>query len=86
MADHRIVVPARAKVWPFITALRHTAGLARSHLYVDREAAANGIGPVHGPAANKMIEQATRPSSPTMARSDRQLIAVGKDEVVLNMQ
>ena len=86
MTDHGIVVPAGAKVWSFITALRHTAGLARSHLYVDREAAANGIGPVHGPTANKVTEQTTRLSSPAMARSERQLVAVGEDEVVFNMQ
>src|SRR5437588_12765963 len=58
--EHRIVVPARAKVWSLVTALRHTAGLARSHLDVDGQAAADRIAPVQGSVWPQVKDVAAR--------------------------
>src|SRR6266516_4865405 len=71
LIEHRIVVSAGAKVWSLITAVRRAAGLARSHLDVDGQAAADGIGPVHGPAPQQVIERATRLAPPTTAGPER---------------
>src|SRR6266702_7618856 len=76
--QHRIVVPARAKVWSLVTALRHTAGLARSHLDVDGQAAADRIAPVDGPVGQQVTERANL-VPPTTAGPDRQLVAGGKN-------
>src|SRR5437016_1275217 len=84
--EHRIVVPARAKVWSLVTALRHTAGLARSHLDVDGQAAADRIAPVQGPVCQQVTERAARLFPPMTAGPVRKLVGVSKNEVVLNMQ
>src|SRR5437879_4899972 len=84
--EHRIVVPARAKVWSLVTALRHTAGLARSHLDIDGQAAADRIAPVDGPVGQEVTERCARLLPPMTAGPVRKLVGVRKNEVVLNMQ
>src|SRR5437899_2808002 len=84
--EHWIDVPAGAKVRSLVTALRHTAGLARSHLDVDGQAAANGIGPIHGPAPQHVLDWTTRLVSPMAAGTERQFIAVAENKVVRNVE
>src|SRR5467141_2159541 len=84
--EHGIDVPTGAKVWSLVTALRHTARLARSHLDVDGQSAADRIGPVYGPAPHHVPDWTTRLISPTAAGPERQFIAVTKNKVVRNVK
>ncbi len=80
--QHRIVVSPGPEVGPLATALRHTAGLARSHFEVDGQSAADSIGAIHRPAAQEITEWPGRLVAPMPARAKRQFIAVAKNEIV----
>ena len=86
MIQHWIVIPTGAKVWSFRTALRYAAGLPRSHLDVDGQAAAYRIRPVYGPASEHMFDWTSPLVPPMAAGSERQLVAVTKNKVVLHME
>ena len=48
-------ISAGPKVWSLIAALRYAAGLARSHLQVDRQTAADIVGAVQRPSTGQML-------------------------------
>src|SRR5438128_11393995 len=86
MIDDRIIVPAGPEVWPLVAALGHTTGLSRRHLDVDGQAAADGVGSVHGPASKHVLEWTTRLIAPMTAGAEWQIVAVGKNEVVRHVK
>src|SRR5262249_48538922 len=86
VGKHRVIVSARSKVRPLVTALRDTAGLSRSHLDIDRQPGTNIVGSVDRPTAEYVLERSARIIPPTAPRTKGQLVAVAENEVVLHVE